>query len=850
VVHTTTIELRASNGYENSYYGFSVSLFGDTAVVGAPFANNYFGVVYVYTRSGDVWNEVAQLSASDNEPFSSFGYSTALSGNYLLVGAPFKDEPSIDDAGAAYLFINDNGNWIFTQKVSASDPAGYDNFGYSVALSGGTAVVGAYQKDLGSSVIQGAAYVFTESAGSWSEQQKLLASDGGEYDYFGRSVAISGDTLVVGAPGRESQRGAAYVFTRSADTWSEQQKLTAEDRTVYAEFGISVDIDGDSIVVGASSAMTEKIYRGAAYIFSRSATTWNQNYKLVSDDGGSDDYFGFKVDISGDNVLIGAPLADSYKGKAYSFSLSTGVQKEKFTDLSGSTSDSFGLAVAAFGDTFLIAAPFKALGTIPRYGAVKVFQTKTSVQKVIGSDIQPDDRFGHSTAIFGDTAVIGAPLHNNGTGAVYVFSRSGRNWNQLAKLTSPEGTPSAQFGQSVSIFGNTLVVGASLGSTDSLLNTGTAYVFLNDGTNWSFQTKLSAPDASVGARFGFSVSAFDDTIAVGSPEVSIGSNLLQGATYIFNRSSGSWAFQQKLIAPDGNSEGRLGWRVSLFRDSIAIGAPGDASSRGAVYVFNRSNSSWTFDQKLTDITGQSGDYFGWGVSMYEDSVAVGSPGEINPSSIGAVVVFKRNNGTWATQSKILSSERQPLDYFGEQVSIFRDTLIVGAHGFDDPETGRNGISFVYNRGGSSWYRQRRMLSTDGSSGGFGWSVSISGNAAIVGAPFPSSVQSNNLYAPSGTISQGGASIYYWGSGTPTAGGSRISGRVLDSTGRGLSNASVILNDTNGKTFLVQTGTFGKFAFENLPSGESFVLSVRSKRYLFSPTIINLSDDLTDLTIRP
>jgi hypothetical protein len=319
-------KLLASDLGNNDFFGDLVALSsdGNTALISAtsestsPTAGN--GAAYVFTRSGSTWTQQAKLLASDRASSDFFGESVALSsdGDTAIVGVIVEDTSPNTDNGAAYVFTRSAGVWTEQQKLLASDAATNDYFGQSVALSadGNTAIVGAYLEDT-TATDQGAAYVFTRSGGSWTQQQKLLASDAGIQNYFGRSVALSsdGNTAIVGADGQDTSpntdNGAVYIFTRSGSTWTQQQKLLASDRGTYERFGKSVALsaDGNTALIGADNEDTSpNTDQGAAYIFTRSGGTWTQKQKLLAPDRASSDFFGYSVALSsdGNTVLIGA----------------------------------------------------------------------------------------------------------------------------------------------------------------------------------------------------------------------------------------------------------------------------------------------------------------------------------------------------------------------------------------------------------------------------------------------------------------------------------------------------------------------------------------------------------------
>lgn len=304
-------------------FGASVALSGDTAVIGNP-APYSRGSAYSYVRApSGMWRQETSFMPSDIEAyapdlFDLFGYSVAVSGDVAVVGAPHEDGIS---AGSAHVYTRDAaGGWL-EQALTVDDGAANDRFGHSVAISGDTAVIGVrYDDDNGEN--SGSAFVYTRDAGGmWSERAKLLPRDGAAFEQFGFSVAISADTLVVGAFFGHS----AYVYTRdAAGVWSEQAKLLPSDRSARG-FGGSVAIDGDTVVVGAKHDDDNGANSGSAIVYARDTSgTWTEQAKLLASDGAESDYFGYSVAISGDNVVIGAQYdSDPYRhgGSAYVFDL-------------------------------------------------------------------------------------------------------------------------------------------------------------------------------------------------------------------------------------------------------------------------------------------------------------------------------------------------------------------------------------------------------------------------------------------------------------------------------------------------------------------------------------------------
>jgi len=293
---------------------------------------SFSGSAYVYVRSNGVWSEQQKLTASDGAERDNFGFSVSISGNTAVIGAPYDDDRGAN-SGSAYVYVSSNGVWNEQQKLTASDGAPDDRFGHSVSISGDTAVIGANRDDDNGS-FSGSAYVYVRSNGVWSEQQKLTASDGAPDDRFGFgfTVSISGDTAVIGAHRDDDNgdaSGSAYVYVRSNGVWSEQQKLTASDGAPNDFFGYSVSISGDTAVIGANQDDDNGSFSGSAYVYVRSNGVWSEQQKLTASDGASTDYFGFSVSISGDTAVIGAYQDDDNgdaSGSAYVYVLAPNFQ--------------------------------------------------------------------------------------------------------------------------------------------------------------------------------------------------------------------------------------------------------------------------------------------------------------------------------------------------------------------------------------------------------------------------------------------------------------------------------------------------------------------------------------------
>ena len=321
---TQQAKLLPSDGAAEDEFGCSVSLSGDTAIIGA-YSDDDNGIdsgsAYVFTRSGGIWTQQAKLLASDGAAGDWFGRSVSLDGDTAIIGASANNDYGYN-SGSAYVFTRSGTTWTQQSKLLASDGAAEDYFGFSVSLDGNTALIGAVWDD-DNGYRSGSAYVFTRSGTTWTQQSKLLASDGAAEDYFGYSVSLSGDTAIIGSYGDDDNgdmSGSAYIFTRSVSTWTQQAKLLASDGASNDYFGYPVSIDGDTVLIGAVSA--NSYYRGSAYVFTRNGTTWTEQQKLLASDGALWNGFGWSISLDGDTAIIGAVWDDDngdYSGSAYVF---------------------------------------------------------------------------------------------------------------------------------------------------------------------------------------------------------------------------------------------------------------------------------------------------------------------------------------------------------------------------------------------------------------------------------------------------------------------------------------------------------------------------------------------------
>ncbi|MBL8165532.1 MAG: hypothetical protein JNJ61_26350, partial [Anaerolineae bacterium] len=345
-------------------FAASVAIDGDTAVVGAPL-DGQAGSAYVYARSGTSWTLVQRLSPADGQSGDNFGFSVAIKGDTIIVGAPLRDTLGVN-SGGAYAFSRTPAGWQQSQIMSAIRPAPGDQFGFSVSLSNSALIIGAPQDDdLGENA--GTAYIWTRGTTAWENGPQIFGGDTTRDDQFGTSVSMSATTALVGAPQDDdagNNSGSAYLFSLAADGgWPQAAKLVADDASAGDVFGYSVSLDGNWALIGAffddNPGATNS---GAAYLFQRGGTGWSQNQKLVANNAAAEDRAGYAVALSGGLALVGAPFRDNNTaadvGALYIWARGAGGWTQQTPQFGVDARDFFARSVSLSGYTMLAGAPY------------------------------------------------------------------------------------------------------------------------------------------------------------------------------------------------------------------------------------------------------------------------------------------------------------------------------------------------------------------------------------------------------------------------------------------------------------------------------------------------------------
>jgi len=378
--------------------------------------------------------ETVKLLASDGAVNDYFGWAVAVDGSTAVVSAPLHDHQG-DDSGSAYVYVRDRNAWIEQAELLPSDGQQGDHAGQNrIALDGDTILIGAHRHPVNGETGVGAVFVFERNGSQWTETAKLTANDGRPGDQFGVAVELDGNTAIIGANGDRNPnatRGSVYVFVREDGEWSQQARLFSAQATEgYTGFGERLSIDGDRVAVGAWSTGFQGPESGSAYVFEREGTTWSHQATILPEDGRAWDQFSI-VAIQGDTLMVGACRCHDIieGGSVYVFTRtgSDWIQQQKFSPLDGTYQDGFGASVALAGNTAVIGAPGEGTGPVgAAYLYVRDGETWIEQQKLSPRIGRAHDKFGARVATDGKTILIGAREESGqDTGAAFVFDLEG-----------------------------------------------------------------------------------------------------------------------------------------------------------------------------------------------------------------------------------------------------------------------------------------------------------------------------------------------------------------------------------------------------------------------------------------
>ncbi|GAB5443567.1 MAG: hypothetical protein Fues2KO_39160 [Fuerstiella sp.] len=789
-------QVGGGNAYD--HFGDSIAVDGKTMVVGSAYDNTngvYAGIADVYDLNDhgtpldptdDVWQHSATLTAADAAPNDLFGDAVTISGDTIVVGSAGYNS-SDAGTGSVYVFQRINGVWHQQAKLTASDGADGDLFGWSVAVENNTLIVGSRQDD-DRGRESGSAYVFHRDGTTWNQQAKVTPTDATSLDNFGSSVAISGNRFVVGSPNDDEAAqyaGAVYTYVRNDegtpgdpndDSWRQEAKLVASDAAAFDGFGRSVSVQDQTIAVSANGDDDGGRDSGSVYVFAESGGVWNEQAKLTASDRRSFDRFGASLALRDDRIVVGAVGDDdrgSTSGSAYVFerNAATWSQTSKLTASDGAAGDVFGRAVAVVEDRIFASSPLKEVdtdgdGLVDAHDAGSIYgfyftgsdwnETQKLRAAIAPPAPEPFAQLGYSVDIDGELMVVGARLDDVGSayraGAAYVFRRSDGGtplnsrddtWQLEAELTAADGAAEDYFGTAVSISGDIVVVG-SAGDDDRGSQSGSAYIFQLNSGQWSQQSKITASDGVANDSFGSSLTVAGSTVVVGAfANDDAGTN--SGSAYVFELGTNGWMETTKLIPADGAAFDQFGQAISSTTSTIVVGSGRNDTAgynAGTVYVYERNNNAtpldqtddtWELDAQLFASDAAVNAAFGWAVSISGDTLVSLSFGA-SVSSPGAAYVYERLNGVWSEQARLTAAtdagQRLPI---GLSLSYSDDVLVLGNYTTDG--AGRDsGSAFVFKRTGEDWAQQAELTaSSPAERDYFGYAVAVSSDTVVVGS---------------------------------------------------------------------------------------------------------------------
>jgi hypothetical protein len=795
--------------------GGAMALSGDTLAIGTPSTRWDTGAVYVFQRSGTGWTQQAELTASNADDSDLFGVSVALEGDVLAVGAPQAESTAtgIDgdqadtsgyQSGAVYVFRRSEAGWQQEAYVKASTP-GFVRFGSEVALDGNTLAVASLEPD------QGAVHLFQHDGARWHEDSQVSASipsQGSSFD----EMALSGDDLVIGTPedgskdhaSEDKQRGGVYVFRRghhdaipwdagpgSPDAPAPPRRVIRVSAagvrspvTLTLEYGYGGNVDGSedlAIAQDGTFAFETQLVDDTNYAVRMAGgdppcvLRNQQGYMSIAD-------VTVELQCSSLETLVVAGSLVTLAPETTEYTVDLLLSQETATVTA---------TVARPGDTLVIAGAPVPSGTPSAPLALSLGDNTIDivVENDLGwqrtyrltvrraaeiaqyayakaSDPVRYGGFGAALAVSGDTLAVGAPGHDgNGlaTGAVYVFRRSGTDWQQEALVQAADGRRRDLFGTSVALAGDTLAVGASGEASDatgidgdpydnSVDDNGAVYVFRRDDTGWHQEAYVKSSRVRYRQYFGARVALSGDTlavIAVSPPQDpdSPPEGPRVPAVHMFRRGEAGW--QAESVIDVGEDLALLS--LALSGDTVAFGGAGD------VHVYRRSGASWQHEANLASSCA-SGDAFGASVALSGETLAIGAPYEDsaatgvngNPSGdgvpdSGAVYVYRRSGVSWLQEAYIKASNTGATDRFGRSVALSGELLAVGASGEDSAATGVNGDQadnsimyggavYVFRRRDAAWQQTAYVkASNTDARDAFGDQVALSGDILAAGA---------------------------------------------------------------------------------------------------------------------
>lgn len=696
------------------------------------------------------WEEISKslsipyLNASNEQ----FGASIDIDGNYAVVGAPGYN----NNSGRAFVLYFDGTNWAKIATLTQSSPIEGLNVGYSVSISGDNIAVGCSTYP---TLVHGKVFVYTKPTTGWQDMTETAVisnTSSGYYSYFGKSVEITNDIIIVGEENLSIQ-GRVNIYKKPGTEWTNMTNtsavLSATNLSSSDHFGASISYDNDIIVVGAYSNSTNGASAGSAYVFEKPITGWEnmtESAILTATDVEAYDKFGFKVAISGDYIAIssiGDDDSGSNNGAVYIFKKplsgwTNATEDQKLTTSDSPSSAELGKSLKMENSTLLIGSNYESSYVGAMYCFTESAGIWSNTATIRATDRNTYDYFGADFAVSGNNILIGKygdPSNFKNSGSVYSTFLPLSGYTEISdKINASTYLTNGleYFGTSIDIDGNFAVVGA-YGYQN---RKGCAYILQKTGANWETIAKLTASNGQTDDFFGYSVAISGDYVVVGNPN-SDENGFNYGSAYIFKKPATGWEEMtetQKITSV--YTYGNFGQSVDIQQNLLIIGAPNSEAGRGSAIIFENISETWTqkaiLKQSGTDLA-----RIGFSVKINDTVAIVGGNYATNGSvRTGAIFVYNSTNWSNMTETiKINPPDGNEGDQFGFSVGLSDSTIVVGAP-YND-ETGTNyGSVYVYQNN-----NLKAKLTASTSTSMFGFDVDISNDNIIVGANY----STNSIY---------------------------------------------------------------------------------------------------------
>lgn len=696
-----------SYGGNNYNVGEAISIYKDYIVINSNTSDNRGAVVVFKLSSDGLFYQTQKLTDDYGSASNQFGLSLSIYGDYIVVGSP--SDYSL--AGSATIFkLSSDGLFYQLQKLTDHSGASPDSYGNinAVSIYDDYIVVGSYLDDDNGNN-SGSAFVYKLSSnGLFYETQKITDHTGIANDRFGTSISMYNNYIAIGAS--SSNRDSVSIYKLSSNgLFNAIQKITSHDSSTDIEFGVSTGIYDHNLVIGSSNN-NAGVLDGSVYVYELGVNGLFTEILKITEHGGSvGDYVGKHVSIYGDYIcipLIGDDEKASNAGSSLIYQLSKYNNNnlkisQKITDHNGAISNAFGSVVDIYDDYIISSSPFDGSET---QGSVSILKISSDnlyyqVQKITQLSYPSSINFGESLSIYGNYIVVGSDNESSGKGAATIFKLSSDGlYYQTQKLTSHDGIANDRFGIDLVIYNEYIVIGA-YGDDDNGSASGSAYVYKlsTDGIFYEIQ-KLTDDDGAAGDLFGLSLSMYGEYIVIGSSsddDTQSGA----GSSVIYKLSSNGLFYQVQKITDDfGAGNDNFGTTVSIYGKFIAIGSPNDddtGSNSGSICIFKLSTDGVFYQtQKLTDHYGDVNDKLGNDtLSLYNDYLVAGVSQD--GTAVGSVILYKLDeNDVFNQIYKITDHNGQASDLFGISAAIYGENIVIGASGDDDNGTS-SGTTFIF-----------------------------------------------------------------------------------------------------------------------------------------------------------